>query len=300
MLLVDKASGETSFDVVRKVRRAAGTKKVGHAGTLDPFSSGLLILMLGQGTKLSPFIMAGDKTYRATVRLGVETDTHDPDGRVVRELPVPPMDEGRIRQVLEGFKGETRQVPPAFSAVRVGGQRAYRLARKGIEFSLEERAVTIHEARVTGVDLPEFSLEVVCSAGTYLRSLAVDLGRALGTTAHLGSLRRMESGGFRVEDAVDSESLSRPGAPLDLTEHLVPLSRALPTARRVRVDQVTAKKIRNGYQPAGPEMGLLPGKGVSAEATLRVVYGKDLVAVAKVVPGPEGRGGRPKIMRVFN
>ncbi|MFP3928729.1 MAG: tRNA pseudouridine(55) synthase TruB [Desulfobacteraceae bacterium] len=300
VLLVDKAPGETSFDVVRKVRRAARTKKVGHGGTLDPFSTGLLVLMLGQATKLSPFIMAGDKRYLATIRLGVETDTHDPEGRVVREGEVPDLDEARIQEVLNGFLGEISQVPPVFSAVRVDGERAYKLARQGVEFTLDERTVTIYEARVRAVDLPEFTVEVACSSGTYLRSLAFDLGRALGTTAHLSFLRRLESGGFRVEDALSSESLTGSEGAVGLEEHLIPLFRALPAARRIKVDQVLAKKIRNGYQPAGLEMGLAPGNSLSVDETLRVVCGDDLVAVAKVIPSPVGQGGRPRIMRVFN
>ena len=190
IILVDKGEGETSFDVVKKIKKALGIKKVGHAGTLDPFATGLLIVLVGQGTKLAPYLMSGKKTYRGTLRLGVETDTQDPTGHTVSTRPVPEISLEEIRRHALGFTGEIEQVPPAFSAVRHQGKRAYEFARKGIAIDLKKRRVRIHSLEVLGVALPEITFQVVCSGGTYVRTLAADLGKQMGPGAHLRELRR--------------------------------------------------------------------------------------------------------------
>ncbi len=300
ILLVDKEAKVTSFDIVRKVRRLTGIKKVGHAGTLDPFSTGLLVVLLGQGTKLSPFLMAGKKRYRAEILLGIETDTYDPDGRVVQENPVPDWKGSFIQEVLDGFIGEIEQVPPAYSAVRVQGIRAYKLARKGAEVELPRRKVIVHAIELLSMKLPRVIVDVVCSPGTYLRSLAFDLGRALETGAHLSALRRTASGSHSVEDAVDSGLLDGGQGRLLVRERIVPLAESLPDMPKVRINEDLAAKIRNGYHPAceeiqpareGPEV---PGGRV------QLLCDGELVAVIDTTPSAHSVGENTKIIRVFN
>lgn len=300
VLLVDKEAGETSYDVVRRVKRLSAVRKVGHAGTLDPFSTGLLIVMLGQGTKLMPYLMAGSKRYRAEIRLGVETDTYDPEGRVVQERPVPKMRETDVLNALERFLGEIEQLPPAFSAVRVDGTRAYKLARKGMDVQLQTRRVVVHAIDLLSITLPLLSVEVHCSAGTYLRSLAHDLGELLGTGAHLVGLRRMTSGSFQVEDAVESRLLVGRNGRDELKERLVPLARALPDMRTIRVGRSLADRIRNGYQPAGVE--ILPASETpeTAGTHVQLLCDGELVAIVETTPNASGGKGGTKISRVFN
>ena len=300
VLLVDKAAGETSFDVVRMVRRVTGVRKVGHAGTLDPFSTGLVILMLGRGTKLSQFLMSGKKRYRAIFRLGIETDTYDPEGRVVEEKPVPDMTPEFLRERLRAFVGEIEQVPPAFSALHVEGKRAYKLARKGLDVQLERRKVVVDEIRLLSVDLPDVTVEVLCSPGTYLRSLAFDLGRMLEIGAHVHALRRLSSGVFHVEDAVDSMHFRRASDPTWLRERVIPLAQALPDAKEVRIPGSLAERIRNGYTPSWEE--ILPGAldTRTGGGLVRLLCDGELIAVMEQAAGLQGGGEKTKHMRVFH
>lgn len=290
----------TSSGVVQRVRRILSIRKAGHAGTLDPFATGLLIVLLGQGTKLSPYLMSAEKSYSATVRLGIETDTLDPTGRVVRTRPVPSLKPEFIREQARRLVGEIEQVPPDYSALRVNGQRAYRMARKGIKVGLEKRKVTVSSLRITSVDLPHLTLDVACSKGTYIRSLAADLGEQLGTGGHLSALRRLSCGPFMVRDAVrigDGEAASSPGT---LRERMIPLGEALPHMREIRVDPRMAVKIRNGYQPEWtdvfPEFGPPGPEGDH----IRLLEGMNLIGVMRVLPSPGAGKGRVKIMRVFH
>ncbi len=300
IFLVDKCAGETSFDVVRKVRRVSGLRKVGHAGTLDPFSTGLLVVMLGRATKLAPFLMEGSKTYRAVIRLGIETDTYDPEGHVVHEAPVPDMTPSFIQRALGEFEGEIQQVPPAHSAVHVDGVRAYKLARKGLEVRLRERSVVIHEIRLLSVDLPDITVEVSCSHGTYLRSLAHDLGKTLGTGACLVELRRTGSGPYHVEDAVNSADLEGGKGRLRLKERILPLDEALPDMRRVQIGGFLAGKIRNGYQPAQDDMGSAGEDMEAAGGPVQLLCDGELIAIVESSPQPTGGDQKTKVLRVFN
>jgi len=293
VLLVDKEEGESSFGSVKRVRRILGVKKAGHAGTLDPFATGLLIVLLGQGTKLSPYLMAGRKRYLATVRLGSETDTMDLTGRVIRERTVKPMTLDQVREKARAFEGEQEQVPPAFSAVKLQGKRAYELARQGVRVDLEPRKVTVYRLEVLSLDLPDLTLSVECSGGTYIRSLAADLGEALETGAHLRALRRLASGPFTVEGAVRVGELDREAAAAGLRKRIIPLKEALPDAWERSVDEETAQRIRDGCPPKLEEGTLSPG-----ESPVKLVAGTDLVALAEVVESPEGPGLR--LLRVFH
>ena len=299
ILLVDKAEGEISFDVIRRIRQVLSARKVGHAGTLDPLATGLLIILLGQGTKLSQWIMSQSKLYEGTLRLGIETDTLDSTGEIVAERPVPEGVAGKLEKACGKLMGEIQQRPPRFSAVKIKGQRAYRLARTGASFELPERKVFVEKLEVLSVDLPFVTLRVRCSAGTYVRSLFADLGKVLGTGAHLTALRRISSGGFRVENGVPSGKIQKGCDSSGLEKEVIPLYRALPGMAEVRVDRTLAGKIRKGYQPAWDELGegFCLENGVSGY--VKITKGKELIAVASV--GEEtARGSKAKVVRVFH
>lgn len=298
IILIDKNEGESSFDVVRKAKRLFKKKKVGHAGTLDPFATGLLIILLGQGAKLSSYLMSGRKRYLATMTLGVETDTLDKTGRVVRQAPVPALDEEKIRDVIQGFVGDIEQTPPAYSAVNINGQRAYKLARQGIAPELKKRVVKIDSIDIVSLDLPDIVFEVACSGGTYIRSLAADIGERLGSTAHLRALRRLSSGGFKVEDALDSKMLAAGDDTDDIKTRVISLSDALPDMKECRVDYETAKRISNGIRPSLNEIAAdqaLDGyKGF-----IKVTHGTSLAAVMEIDRTANDEEGWLQNIRVF-
>lgn len=208
LLIIDKAVGPTSFDVVRTVKKILGADKVGHAGSLDPFATGALILLVGKATKLSNALLNADKRYRAVVKLGQATDTQDLTGEVNENKPVPELTESQVRECFEGFVGTWHQTPPMFSAKKMHGVRLYELARQNIKVRLQPIPVELYEMRLISMNLPEIEFEVHCSKGTYIRSLADDLARRLGTVGHLNALRRLSCGEFLLEDAVTVEKLS--------------------------------------------------------------------------------------------
>ena len=293
VLLVDKEEGETSFSVVRKVKKLIEVSKVGHAGTLDPFATGLLLVLVGQGTKLSSYLMAGDKTYLGTLTLGTETDTMDRTGRVTDVKPVPNLDPELIRERAKAFVGETEQTPPSFSALKVQGKRAYSLARKGLPVTLEKRWVRIKEWTVLSLDLPDVSFRVVCSSGTYVRSLAADLGKSLGVGAHLKTLRRTAIGPYPIEDALRSGDLGTGLSAETVRGKIIPLRHALPHFTEVEMDERTALQVRRGYQPVWEELGKKPP---SPYEDVKLVSGPDLVALVRFEPGAKGQ---LRISRVF-
>jgi tRNA pseudouridine55 synthase len=213
ILLVDKPSGWTSFDVVAKIRgtasELAGKRiKVGHAGTLDPFATGLLIVLLGQETKNQDTYMKLEKGYEATLRLGYTSTTGDPEGKIEKTSGkdvVPNLKE--MENVFQGFLGEISQTPPAYSAIKVGGRRAYKLAREGKEVKLEARKITIHSISILDYSYPSLAIKVKCSSGTYIRTLAEDIGSSLGCGAYLTALRRISIGDFNIENAEDVDKI---------------------------------------------------------------------------------------------
>ena len=221
VLAVDKPAGWTSFDVVAVIRRAVRVKRVGHGGTLDPLATGLLPILVGSATRFSDRLHRASKVYAALVRFGRETTTDDAEGEVRREATVPPLGRDELDAALEAFRGELLQTPPAFSAVKVGGRRAYRAARAGEELPLEPRRVRIERLEVAGWAPPSLHLLIVCGSGTYVRSLARDIGRACGSAAHLGALRRLAVGALTVEGAVDPGSI-RALSPSHISEQLRP------------------------------------------------------------------------------
>src|SRR5678809_1380978 len=202
VLLVDKAAGMTSHDVVALVRRRLQIKKVGHCGTLDPLATGLLLLTLGRGTKIQDLLMAEDKEYSGTMMLGAKTSTQDKDGEVIERREVPPLEEKTIRAAFEKFRGDFYQTPPMVSAIKQAGVPLYKLARQGKTVEREPRLVHIYRYSIDRIALPEIDFTVLCSKGFYVRTYAHDIGETLGCGAHLKNLRRTKSGRFSVEGAV--------------------------------------------------------------------------------------------------
>jgi tRNA pseudouridine55 synthase len=205
LLLVDKPAGITSHDAVAIVRRATRTKRVGHTGTLDPFATGLLIVLIGRGTRLIPYVEDEPKVYDATIRLGVETDTDDATGTVTREATPP--DNVAIAEAIARLTGTIDQIPPAYSAKQVDGRRAYDAARKGAPLDLPAARITVHEWKILSLEGTDLVARITCGSGTYIRALARDLGRLAGSAAHLAALRRVRSGGFDVAGAASIEQI---------------------------------------------------------------------------------------------
>ena len=281
ILLVDKEEGELSYGVVKRVRRLLRVSKAGHAGTLDPFATGLLIVLLGQGTRLSDLIMFRDKVYEGVIRLGIETDTFDPTGNVTCVKKVPELEEKVIQETTSLFTGALEQVPPLYSAVRHKGVRAYKLARKGIKVALKKKRVFIYSFEIYDINLPDIFFRVKCSSGTYIRTLAYDFAKALGTVGHLRSLRRLKSGVFDVAGAYPSKKITQEADRDDLFKGIIPLVSSLPDIPDVSISEDLAHRIRNGYQPVWQDIG------VSRETCLdtgylKLVMNEDLVAVLQV------------------
>jgi tRNA pseudouridine55 synthase len=208
-ILIDKPAGPTSHDVVDAIRRKFNIKKVGHCGTLDPAATGLLIIVLGRGTKLSERLMSDDKVYEGTIKFGETTDSYDADGEITSSLPVLPMTLEELNTAAGEFIGDIMQTPPMVSAIKKGGVPLYKLARKGIEVEREARLIHIYNFRLTAYEEPVATFRLACTKGTYVRSVAHDLGQKLGCGAHLTSLRRSVSGKFDVSDAIPLEAVLR-------------------------------------------------------------------------------------------
>lgn len=228
ILLVDKPQGITSHDVVSKLRRVFHIKKIGHAGTLDPMATGLLIMLIGKATKVSQYMMSMDKEYTGTIRLGQITDSQDADGEVIEERPVPELDQASVLGEMKTFIGDQYQTPPMFSAKKVNGQPLYKMARKGMTVEREPRVINISKFEMTRFAPPEIDFLVACSKGTYVRTIAHDLGERLGCGGHLCELRRTGISKFRVEksDTIEAiESMS----PSALRRKLIPINQAVPS-----------------------------------------------------------------------
>jgi tRNA pseudouridine55 synthase len=229
VLLVDKAEGMTSHDVVELVRRSLGIKKVGHCGTLDPIATGLLLITIGRGTKVQDLLMSEDKEYAGTLTLGIATSTQDRQGEIVEQRLVPPLDENQIRGAFEKFRGDFYQLPPMVSAKKHGGVPLYRFARQGKVVEREPRLVHVYRYTVDRIALPDIDFSVVCSKGFYVRTYVHDIGQALGCGAHLKSLRRTKSGRFDVANALRVDEIK--SKPRDqIARHIL----SLPEVSRMR------------------------------------------------------------------
>src|SRR6266480_302972 len=229
VLLVDKAGGMTSHDVVALARRQLGTKKIGHCGTLDPIATGLLLLTIGRGTKVQDLLMSEDKEYVGTFVLGVTTDTQDREGEIILQRLVPALDEQQIRAAFEQFRGDFYQLPPMVSAKKHGGVPLYKLARQGKVVEREPRLVHVYRYSIEQIALPEIDFSVLCSKGFYVRTYVHDIGEALGCGAHLKSLRRLKSGRFDVDQAISVSQIKNASR-----EQILERMLSLPEVSRMR------------------------------------------------------------------
>ena len=280
VLVVDKPAGMTSHDVVARVRRIFNTKKVGHAGTLDPDATGVLVLGLGNATRLLSFAQAGPKRYLATASFGTTTTSQDASGEVIETRPVD-IDAAAVRSAAAGFVGDIEQIPPMVSAVKVDGERLYKKARRGEEVVRQPRPVTIYSLDVLGfqADPPEASFDVVCSPGTYIRTLMHDLGQVLGCGAHLKTLRRTEASGFAEGDAVALDRVS--------VSDLRPSVEAVASLPRVVVEDDAMKLVADGRPvPADEGIGENESVALVAHDELVAVYRRrgDQLVADKVLP----------------
>ena len=304
ILIVDKPEGVTSHDVVSRARRSLGFKKIGHAGTLDPFATGLLVLLLGEGTKLSNFLMEGSKTYLATIRFGEKRDSADLTGEVIERAPFDNISLADVQSALVSFEGETSQLPPMYSALKKKGVPLYRLARKGVEVERRERPVFIESIKVVAFDLPHLEIEVRCSKGTYVRTLAEDIAGKLGTVGHLVRLRRTESGALSLKDALSFEDL---GIREKAIDSALSLADSISSMSKIVVSAEGAGKIRNGSRLlAGMiESFEMNGKGGDDLARVMTADGALISIVTILAGGREFKELPPdqevgKSVRVFN
>jgi tRNA pseudouridine55 synthase len=282
VLVVDKPAGMTSFDVVARVRRRLGVRRVGHAGTLDPDATGVLPVLLGEATKLMPYLADHDKVYRAVVRFGIRTATQDLSGRVLSETAVEPLGRDAVAARARAFVGRIRQTPPMYSAVHHEGRRLYELAREGADVPRAPREVVVHAIEVEAVQGPRATLRVVCGKGTYVRTLAADLGDALGVGAALERLTRLRVGPFGIEDAVRWDEIEHAPA-ATLRARIAPPEAALAGWPEVRLDASRAAAFRHG-QPV-ENAGAAPGLARVHEA------GGALIGVGAI--DADGRRLRP-------
>jgi len=272
VLVVDKGAGVTSFGVVAVIRRVLGVSRVGHGGTLDPEATGVLPILIGEATKLAPYLVEHDKEYRVSVQLGVTTDTHDLAGRICETKAVPPFTRAEIEDAARGFVGEIEQVPPMYSALHHEGQRLYDLARRGLEVARAPRSVVVHALEVEAIELPYVTLRIVCDKGTYVRVLAADLGERLGVGGVVARLVRTRVGPLTLRNAVSwSEVLaaSAEGTKVGAegTKVLAEAFRAralppdtiLPACHRVDLDEMSTRRVRHGQSvvAVAPAAGLV-------------------------------------------
>ncbi|MEA3471771.1 MAG: tRNA pseudouridine(55) synthase TruB, partial [Thermodesulfobacteriota bacterium] len=255
IVIIDKPSGKTSYDIIRDVKRLVRVKKIGHTGTLDPLATGVLPLCINEATKLVRFFSDDDKTYRATMLLGLETDTLDIEGKVTARHRVN-FGVGDIEKVAGEFVGEIEQTPPRYSAIKFKGKPLYKWARKGMPIDPAPRKVTIYGITIEDIALPYVTFEVACSKGTYIRSLCADIGSRLGCGACMSGLRRRKSGYFGEQSALSLENLDDKRRCEMIKESLIPMVDALPDYHSISVADEIAERIRKGYQPDFETLGV--------------------------------------------
>jgi tRNA pseudouridine55 synthase len=267
VLVVDKPVGLTSHDVVQIIRKGTNIRRAGHTGTLDPRASGVLVVLIGPAVRLSEYVSASDKRYQAVIRLGEATDTYDSEGRVVSTSPVEITEEQFVK-ALQQFVGEIEQVPPPYSAVKVQGRKAYEIAREGEEVDLQPRKIKVYSLELLEWAPPEAVIDIHCSSGTYIRSLANDLGRVLGCGAHLVGLRRTRSGRFTLRDAVPLRKLREAFADGTWYQYLIPAAEALADWPAVELDHEQVDLVRHGHRiPGQPGIGKLV-RGINEQGEL--------------------------------
>jgi len=284
LLLIDKPSGVTSHDIVRRLRRKLGIRRIGHGGTLDPLATGLVPVAVGDATRLLEFFSDSDKGYAATMRLGTTTDSQDADGTITATAPWEFLGRVDIENAILAMQGEVDQVPPMFSALKKNGVPLYRLARQGMEVERSSRRVSIHSISMTACNLPDVSFEVVCSKGTYVRTLAHDIGQALGCGAHLTALRRFRHGPYEIAQAVPLATFEA-ASDEEVAGMMIPLIEVMAFLPLVRLTEMAVQRLLNGVPPRADEADLPAG---CREGDLcRLTDGEKLLAIATFAPSRE-------------
>ncbi len=307
VIIINKPSGLTSSDACLKVKRTLGLKKVGHLGTLDPLATGVLPLCLNEGTKLVQFLLKSDKEYAGTMKLGVETDTWDSQGKIIGVSSSLPADPELIQRVFQDFRGESLQTPPMFSALKHKGVPLYKIARKGGWVHRKQRKIFIGDIEVLDIDLPHVVFRVACSHGTYIRALCHDIGTRLSCGAHLTGLKRIRNGAFHINNAIsldDFENCSRE----ELTQkYLIPSKDALQGIPEVVVNNEMEEKIRRGIQPTVADIADFNTPKMTAGQQIKIIsaQGSLVGIVASLVNGDIKTSGNEymkawKILRVFS
>jgi len=283
VLVVDKPVGMTSHDVVQAVRNGTSLRRAGHTGTLDPRASGVLVILVGPAVRLSEYVSASDKRYQAIVRMGGKTDTFDADGKFTQDnQETVDVTEEQFEEVLKTFVGEIEQTPPPYSAVKIKGRKAYEMARKGEEVELEPRKITVHHLEVLEWAPPEVVIDVHCSSGTYVRSLANDLGEKLGCGGYLVGLRRTKSGRFSLRDAVPLRKLQEAFDAGNWYQYLIPAAEALGDWPSIELSPDEVEGVRHGHRVQADADAVVGNKvrGVSTQG--------ELVALMECVEGDDG------------
>jgi tRNA pseudouridine55 synthase len=282
VLVVDKPVGMTSHDVVEAIRRGTGIRRAGHTGTLDPRASGVLVILVGPAVRLSEYVSASDKRYQAIIRLGSSTDTFDADGKFVRSDQPVNVTEEQFEKILKQFEGEIEQTPPPYSAVKVQGRRAYDMARQGEEVELAPRKIQVHHLEVLEWAPPEVVVDVHCSSGTYVRSLANDMGNALGTGAYLVGLRRTKSGRFSLRDATPLRKLQESFQAGNWYQFLIPAAEALADWPAIELNPDDVEEVRHGHRVKAAA-DTKPGSMVRG-----VSMAGELIALMELAAGEDG------------
>ncbi|HEC62216.1 MAG TPA: tRNA pseudouridine(55) synthase TruB [bacterium] len=268
VLVVDKPIGLTSHDVVQIIRRGTGIRRAGHTGTLDPRASGVLVVLVGPAVRLSEYVSASDKRYQATIRLGRSTDTYDSEGTITGTAPLQDITEEGFNEILQTFIGEIEQVPPPYSAIKVKGRRAYNMARKGEKVELEPRKISVYSLELLEWAPPEVVIDVFCSSGTYVRSLANDLGDELGCGAYLIGLRRTKSGRFTLRDAIPLRRLQEAFDAGDWYMNLIPAAEALSDWPLIELNGDEVELVRHGHRVPAESGSQGWARGVSQQGDL--------------------------------
>ena len=303
VVLIDKPSGSTSYDIVDRIKKTAGIKKVGHTGTLDPLATGVLPVCLNEATKLVQFLALNHKEYRATLLLGTETDTLDIDGKVIARSEVS-VDRGDIETVLNEFLGKSEQRPPRYSAIKYRGRPMYKWARAGFQIEPPLRTIEIYKIKMIEMKLPYFTFEVSCSKGTYIRSLCHDIGERLGHPACLAQLRRTRSGHFVEGQAVAIEGLEPKELNNLLEEKVISMNDALPDLKTIMLGNHLVGRVRQGYRPTLSEIQEETDCFSLGEIVKFTTRDKSLLAIARML----GEAGQDQygtvagieLLRVFN
>lgn len=287
VLAVAKEAGWTSHDVVVQVRGILGGVKVGHAGTLDPAATGVLLLLVGRATRVAEYLVDWDKEYRAVLRLGATTDTQDATGRVLTQTDSNRVSEPALREVVARFRGVQQQLPPMYSAVKVGGRPLYKAARAGKTVERRERSIVIHELKVLGVDGRDVTLRVVCSKGTYIRTLCADIGQALGVGGHLCALERRRVGPLSIDRALTVDQIAGLAAIGRLRQHLIPMDQVLEQLPALVVAGEQARRVLHGGAVVLEGVRQLPPASAPVSVRLKDDAGR-LLAIGTFAAGTAG------------